>query len=74
MHAKEALSRLLSGATEKHSPYGLEILSSYADSVTAMCGQKSKRAKLAVLSTWEGFHTLSPPLASVVTLASHGSL
>lgn len=49
-----------------------EIMSSNPKDATAIC-QETKRAKLAMLFGWQGWHTLSPVLIRV-TPTSHGLL
>lgn len=43
------------------------------DDGTVICGQESKRAKLALLFGWEGWHTL-PTLSITARIVSHGRL
>lgn len=46
----------LRGSIGKHMPYFQDIAGSNPDDVTAICDQESKKAKLDMLSEWEGWH------------------
>lgn len=64
----------LGGATEKMcSPCHWKLMGSSPDDVTTIHGKDSRREKLAVLTGWEGGHTL-PPLSVTMIKANHGCL
>lgn len=60
-------------SSENRSPYHLDITSSNRDDAIAIHDQEPKTAKLAMLSGWEGCHTLLP-LSITETLANLGCM
>lgn len=57
---------------QQKSVHLLVVMSSIIDNATAIFGQESKRANLATLSRWEGWHTFPPVTRAKLT--NHGCL